>query len=418
MKKIILFIFGLLVFIPNMIFADMGAPGVEPYKATITNKNGAILYNREYDKEKNEHVYKDTKKKLEYGKTITITFEEYGYAIYDEYYINVADLTAVVKSYTMKDKEWGKKETAIVLKKTVLRQGPAGGYASTGVTLEPGTKVTARVNKNTAMYPWAYIEYNGNKGYMETLGATLAYGESTGTIMAFTNAKIIDSETGLQKGTLKANSVIKGTYYQLDAWSRSYYFDRDEIKGIVSIYEIATIEEEALTGTLKRDIKLYDLVDMDNENNMKEVATLKKGTKITANMYAHFNWGIVYYYQDGNTKGWVYDIDVQPEDDENYDSSDPKYGFALDYSFEKVANAQIDLEENIMTDLNNTTTNSENNTSDVTTPEDSTSIVKEEGSRTIPYEKLFMGVVVALILCIAALVTVILINRKKNRIDD
>ena len=429
MKKIILFIFGLLVFIPNMIFADMGAPGIDPYKATVSNKNGAPIYEYECDEKTDECSYKATTKTIKYGKTVIIISEEgeYGEASLSEdeaCTIKLSDITIIQKNYTMKESEWQKKETAIVLKKGELRKGPARGYGTTGVTLEPGTKVTARVNKNTSGNSWAYIEYNGSKGYFDTYEGSLAYGKTEGVVIAFTDTKILDSATGEAKGTLKVNSVIKGTYYNLDPWSRAYYFDRTEINGVISSQDVATDSEGTVVGTLKRDVKLYNNVDMyystgspEYEKNMQVITTLKKGTVVKTNITNGFNWADVYYYQDGNTKGWIYDLNNEPEYDDDgnpiYTKDESLYGYALETpEGENKEKVVINVEENIMTDL------PKDNTAVVPAqPNETQDIVAEEETRTIPYEKLFMGVVIALILCIAALVTVILINRKKNKID-
>ena len=91
MKKIVLLILGVLLFIPIMVFADMGAPGIETYSASIINKDGAIIYDRDYDEEAEKVVYIDTNKKVEYGKTVEIIEEEDGYALIEVGYLKLTD---------------------------------------------------------------------------------------------------------------------------------------------------------------------------------------------------------------------------------------------------------------------------------------------------------------------------------------
>ena len=205
MKKIILLIIGVLIIVPSIVFADMGAPATDSYKATVTNPDGA--------KDENGKVI------LKYGETITVDYEQDGMAYFKDGEVSVKDITAIEKNYTLKDKEWTKSDVGIVLKKIELKKGPAAAYEGTGITIEPYTTVTIRTQILEGGSSWVYVEYNGKKGFVDSLGGTITVGEGDAMLVAYTDTDILDPVTDKKIGTLKANSVIVGKYHYLDMWS-------------------------------------------------------------------------------------------------------------------------------------------------------------------------------------------------------
>ena len=79
----------------------------ESLRHSIINKNGAVIYDSDYDEKTGEDVYKATKKTVPYGKTVTVEMEEDGYADLEEYgCVKMSDIEPIQKNYTLKDKEW------------------------------------------------------------------------------------------------------------------------------------------------------------------------------------------------------------------------------------------------------------------------------------------------------------------------
>ena len=395
MKKTILLICGLLLFIPCIIFADMGAPAMEEYKATIINPDGAVLYEGDFGN------YKATNKKLEYGKTTIVGFEYGEYAELLEPYgvaVKLADIELVQKDYTFKDSEWSSLFGSVVLKDQVIRKGPASAYESTGVTIPAGTKVNLRTKTGGAINsPWGYVEYNGTKGYINSYDAGFTFGELETTMMPYEDVKLTDANTGKVIKTIKANTKLKGKIYDLNAYTYAYYIETENEKGLVE-KNIAFVSSDKVKFTAQKNLVVYDSLTSN-----KKVTTLSKGTTFKSKMIDQYNSGMIIYYENGNDKGWI---------NAGYDD--------IDYS--GFGERTFDNKVYTEAELNPTTPEVVEPTPDPTTPEVieptpdpiSPNQNQEQTKREIPYERLFMGVVVALILCITALITVILVNRKKK----
>ena len=296
MKKYLLVILSVLLFVPSIIFADMGAPAIEPYKATITNKDGAVLYDKKADDK-----YEATNKILKYGETVEITFddEEYAETNYTNY-IKQSDITMIEKNYTMKDSEWGKAYNALVLKELVVRTGPANGYDKTGLTLKPGTIVSIREGVFEGGSVWAYVNYNGQTGFIDTYNATITLGGRIETRVVMTDTKIKDASTGNEIGTLTAGTELYGKIYNVDAWSHSYYIETKDVKGIVEKFHLATKGKEITVNySGKKDLNVYSSGSVEST----VIGKIKPGTTFKTNIYSDEIMFGAFYYDDGTTKG-------------------------------------------------------------------------------------------------------------------
>ena len=72
MKKIFSYLVILLLFLPIFVLADGASPSFAPYNAYVSDKDGASLYDYDYDKE----TYIRTKHFLEYNHQIKVEDEE------------------------------------------------------------------------------------------------------------------------------------------------------------------------------------------------------------------------------------------------------------------------------------------------------------------------------------------------------
>ena len=120
MKKIVYLILGVLLFIPTLVKADGAGPGIISYKATPKSKDGAAIYC--YDGNKEDYV--KSSRKLEYGKTITITWED-DYIEFDpddDCVVKFDDLVPIEKNYKVNEKNLAKAREALVIQKMEIRQ--------------------------------------------------------------------------------------------------------------------------------------------------------------------------------------------------------------------------------------------------------------------------------------------------------
>ncbi len=132
-------------------YADMDAPQINPYTATISNPNGANYYEWE------DNGYKPIGT-LEYGTEIEITYEEesddgtvYGhFTLQNEKYsinfatIKISDLTILEENKFTKDyADLENPIDAIILKEggIEIHQGPAEGYSILDTKIPKGTKI-------------------------------------------------------------------------------------------------------------------------------------------------------------------------------------------------------------------------------------------------------------------------------------
>ena len=400
MKKVLVLIIGLVLFIPSIIFADMGSPGIEEYKATISNKDGATIY-----EELDFGEYGITNKKVEYGKTVAITFDDGEYAQVDfDYYIKLSDITLIDKNYKFVDSKWDKASTQIVLKDQEIRKGPANGYDSTGVKIPAGTKVKVRAYLEE-MSTWYYVDYNGTKGYIDSYKAKLTTLEASKNFKAYTDIDLVDPVTSKVIRTIKTNTIVSGTYYLLDQWSRSIYLYTENYKGIVPNYGLA-IKEETREYTATKDLKVYEKVDLDNQKGVKEIATIKKGTKFTSAYFESYYMDYIIYYEKGNTKGWIYDIPIIKEDEEGFTQEIHGVDWPIDDEESEVVipDEEEKVEEPIVVDSNEE--------EEVEEPTPSDAITTEEKKKN---DMLYLYIIGALIVCLVAIITIMLINKRKKQ---
>ena len=328
MKKIVYLILGVLLFIPTLVKADMSAPGIIGYKATPKSTSGADIY--QYDSER--EAYQKTGRKLEFGKIVTITWEDEFVSIDEDSddEVKLSDLTPVDKEFKVNVKDLSDPYEILILEKQEIKKGPARAYEGTGKYLEAGTKVTVRYlepdeegNSRSAgdATAWVYVEYNGTKGFIDTEGK-IAQNPVYTTVIASRDVEVTVHNTDTQIATIKANTKFDATIYELDLWSHGYYIEYNEIKGIVDDFEHFLPKRKPITFKPTRDISIYEDIEYndDYENIAKVVSTAKKGTSFKSEFYAMYADVAILYYENGDVKGWIEESGQNvDEDDEDSD---------------------------------------------------------------------------------------------------
>ena len=339
MKKIFYLILGVLLFIPALVKADMGAPIIKEYKASVINPKGATIY--EYDGKPIA-----TEEKIAYGTEVYVESEvemddclvsvNKGDAE-ESYFVKFKDITILVNNYKVNKKELTDKETALVLKDVKIRKGPALGYDSTGVTIKKGTKINIQwfkdedenitdpiENRYDNDNPWVYVEYNGTKGFISIEG-TIAYREIKKAMITNINAPITDGKNTLS--TIKVNTIIKDGIYLMDPWNSTYYIKYNGVAGYINMFDLVEKNKET-EFTTKRKINIYEEAGANKYENLKSIGSIPSGEKFTSSFY-NVDIDCNIYYEKGNTKGWIY---VVPDDagncgiswiDENIEEDEP-----------------------------------------------------------------------------------------------
>lgn len=390
MKKIIYLIISLFIFIPVCILADMSGPMIREYKATPKSPNGAPVYY--YDDEKEGYVKNG--EMLEFGKVITVDVEESEFICIDEdceKEVSIKDLVAVDNNYNIPENELSKEYDAIAIIDLDIKKGPASAYEGTGVTIKAGTKFKARdlgyVDDESKEFssdewnPYIYVNYNGTKGFVLSYEGTVGYGGSEQTGIASIDLPFTDPKTGAKIDTIKANTVIKTMIYGSDVWSGLYYLEYNGKWGTVD-NSVFIVEDKNIEFTVTENLKIYDKVTINDNGEItgKVIGTIPKGTKFNSKFYDSENWYMTIRYENANIKGWIYVENDDSEESDNYYK-----GLSFEWPYDDEIEKPTD---------------------------DNNDIVPAPKNNKMQIVYLCIGA--ALLISLTAVVTIILVNRKKN----
>lgn len=385
MKKLFYVLVGILVFMPLVVFADMGAPMVKPYKASVSNPDGASIY--EYSESAKKEI--PINKKIPYGTVVEVSFE-YNNLVevsYDDetLQISIKDIVPIEKEYNVSKSELGKETDAIILKSVEIKKGPADAYESTGTSIPKGTKIVIKYfgdDNGSVGNPWAYVEYKDVKGFINTLNASVAFSLIEENTMINKNTVIKDTETKTTLKNIKANTKIKkNTVYQTDMWSGLYYITYDGVSGYVEEDNLS-LKNHYTKYTTKNSVDLHETAD----RNSKVIGSVQGGVEIV-NFYDNsWNDRIAIYYEDTNQSGWIFD---------EYDSETSAY---KNLTYERLNTPVLDEDETIIEDET----------------EETPEVVEEQKTNNNPRKLVITCLVVSVCLCLTGLVCLILANKKRN----
>ncbi|MBQ6285211.1 MAG: hypothetical protein IJK67_02740 [Bacilli bacterium] len=396
MKKVFYVILGILLILPLTVNADMSAPMIERYKAVVTNPNGARLYEYGYDAEDDTATDElvATNVFIPYNKQIEVEGEnEDGETAWtDDYdgFFYLRDITLVKKDYKIDTRKYGEKFTSTVLKDTVIKKGPAEIYDSTGVTIKAGETITLRL-VDSEWNPWAYVEYNGIKGFINTMGGTVTYDEVEIELITNVMIKLND------KVTIPVNTVLKKDVYNLDPWNSKYYVKYNGAAGYINEEEIVSKSDETMEITALEDLNIYEQAnELINKKNLKVIGKLKKGTTFKTYYYDDYQECTAYYEKD-NVKGWIYtEYDYENELDNGEYYCGVQFGDEDEEEYEDPIETPDNPEVIVPIDINPNPTPTE---------------IKRNPSM----ETLYWCLAAVAVVSITSIVTIVLINKKKNK---
>ncbi len=460
MKKIIYLILGVLLFIPTLVKADGAGPGIISYKATPKSSKGADIYR--YDGNIGEKV--KTGRKLAYGKVITITWEDEFVRVDEEDednedVVKLSDLVPVEKNYKVNEKNLISPKEVLVIRKMEIKKGPAGGYDGTGKFIPVGAKIKIRFfqyyDKDEKKYldeqsAWAYVEYNGTKGFIDTEKNIAFDGVYTTMITAEEDGKITDVEENNIIATIKPCTKFNAMIYERDTWAGGYYIEYKNIKGITD-YFFPKMKTITFNPTIP--VKVYDGIKYNDKNEFdsKVITTIPKGTTFTSDYYDIYDGTLKVYYEKDNIRGWIFE-DISDEflsDEDDLDEEDEewwgnkalaeletRYGFTnpKDYNIVAVEKKDTDNSHNPITilktpikidngDDEEEDVEGQGDTGETPTPVDKSDAPKTDEKTGIKKftHKIPMLVYyclgAAVIVSLTAVVTVLLVNKKKKNIS-
>lgn len=390
MKRIKKLFVLLLLVIPFGVNADMGAPEIKPYDMVVTNPDGVDYYDSINLSTVSGHLDKDT--------VITIDYENdnsYSFSYNDTHgYLKDVDNLVLVKDTFDPEKETlpesyklAKKEKAIVYadEGIDIQAGPAKIYKKVG-HLKKGTVVEY---KYIATSTYIYVETNNGKGWIRILD---------GKVLIENNTKYIFAEDYKTTcGTIPKNTIITPEY-KTDKWSKSALFKYNKCETLINIFRSSEI-----LGFYSSKYNALDALNVreTTDPDSKVLTVIPAGEDYIA-LATSTNWENEVdrqYVSYNGVKGWVL------ASGDNY-----KFVEQIDTIPEDEILETTDEDSNVAT---------VDNANDVTNDEvldiAKEPITNESSSKLSAKTIVIICVVAGVSLALAAIVTIILINKKKNK---
>ena len=403
------------------VFADMGAPEIEPYKASISNVNGAKYYNSEGNEAG----------KLDYGTTITISYEienwetkertatfSFAEEQYEFYTISINDITPLEDEadkvkYSKEDKE----ELIILSEDGVeISEGPAYGYEKTGVVIPKGEELTGyRTEKMGSAVPWFFVTYEGTSGWVCELNGVIGYGKDYEDQKLLTpRATKIYKEADYRKAAavIPANTIITD-FLEIDDWSQGYYVTYEGVSGYLSNGYCAVnfpwLETEKKSFEYEVNYPEVKLYKEANTNGEVLIDNIPVGTKLEYFYGEDIRFTGWIYTSYNNVNGWVYYIE---------DGS--VYKDYLQYANDAIlAQESEEIEEDVIEENEEVTENTvtERENEETVMNEVATEEQKEnKGSSTMvsATQIVIICAMFGVTIAVTSFVTIALVNRKKK----
>ena len=395
-----------LLLIHSQVYADMGAPMLNAYEASVSNPNGATYYQFDYTNDTSSLISKGT---LSYGTTVEINYEEkfngktYGMFSQNSIwgYIDLDDLK-LLNDVSGKSIEpiYSEEITITVLEEDGLEihEGPAYAYNVVGEKIPYKTKLIAyRIGEYAnSEDPWFYVNYKDTAGYVCELNGTLGTPPSYAKTIKTPTEINIYSSTAQEEviGTLAPNTIIK-SFYDVDAWSRMYYV-RGKVSGYVSMYDVTIAPINLYKQTLHIPTEGYDLYEYADESS-------KIITHVTEGDYSFKYCTDAIYYDE---PGWV---NISYNNQNGWVLTDSSH---LNFNFDQLVEDDEEEIETIEPEDENIENAIEEIDSTVMPVEDSQKIELEPGIR-FP-QIIVICVIVGIIVAITTTITITYINRKSK----
>lgn len=330
MKKftfVIIFIV-VLFFIPVICNADVGVPGITPYKVRVKNPNGIIMKS-----------YNNKEKRVSYDTILEIRFEirnndkVCGLVLEEnspeEYIVDLSEVELIADEVDISGLEPQEPTTMYVYDEgAYLYKGPSKIYDKVdgNVMIPVGTTISFEYSDDM----WAYVEYNGHKGwvYIFSMIDVSPYNEGSclvsqpsdrnTSLYTLTDIYLTSSPRSTEKSGIVVPAFTEVTYkyyYNAHAHRQSFCI---EYNGKEGWYEE---EEYAIACNCKnRDINLITITDIPVYSTCRNtdstvLTTIPKNTEcdviyVTSDEHDIETWCYVSY---NGVEGWIQNLYEDPK---------------------------------------------------------------------------------------------------------
>ena len=439
MKKKLLFMFVLILAVISIqiaVLADMDAPSIKPYNATVSNVEGARLYDFIENGTSNS-TFEDVGS-LKYGDSIKIVYEVdvegelYGiYHVKGEHegptlYIKINDIKAIEETPVepSEDALKNSKKAIVLVDDVEIYEGPAYGYNKKEIVLTKGTEIELYNDQVKAGNPWYFVKTNDASGWVCILNGAVGiknadaeYFEKNKEIMTSKELKVYKDTTYSEVvGTIPVNTKIED-FWDIDDWSWGLYIEYNNISGYVQSDDYATnmpwIKEESIEYIANYPAKIYKEADLRSEVLVEEVpletklkATYAVNTQATTWIYVNYN----------DISGWLFDVNELLSEGETYqDVLDRELEYYKleeeNFKNENLNNENLDNESNSTEEFKEETASTEEMQKDVIVGQTNEDVLYTVSGMQI----VLICVAFAIVLALTVLVTIILVNKNNKK---
>ena len=370
-KRISKILLVMVLSVPFMVKADMGAPMIREYEAVITTDRKITCK----DGKKTMTLSKGDKVKVS-GSVIDDDEASYYITSLDYHYecdIKVGEFAPVdaevkpTDSNVYDQKEYTTFEVAV--DNLTVRKGPDVAYEEVG-KLQKGTIAKFRyINDSDGMPAYVYVDYNGIKGWINITGKNILVTLDNNVKRSY----IASKDTQTKCGVIPRNTVVAAVKAYGLNYGHILLYNGCEFEAS-GIYTLEYMDGSEIYGKLTKDTKIYEYADTSS----KVLGTAKKGEYLSAiadSYGSDYTLDFIYVHQNG-VKGWV------------------KYYEGL-------------IDDNAIDETTTTTTQAVETTT--------TKKAKEKEEKKSGKDIVVICVIVAAGLAVAALSTILIINKKKNK---
>lgn len=393
MKKLLKILLLIVLIIPVIAKADMGAPEIIQYTAIVVKEGGVDYYSySEGGLKVGGHLDKDT--------TVNVQFESirdgetYLYSCKDDnncFFVKSTDVLPKEEGLVSPDQNPVYKlsepnEFLVVVDEVDVREGPSAAYKSLG-TLKKGYKGTYKYQLSSHIY----VEENGLKGWVEMIDKQVLTKSKTKYIAKY-NLKT-------ECGTIPENTIVDSpwTTTMWDGVSIISYHGCDTYVNTFKSSALYSLTDDSTQETFATG-KIYETARME-----KTLTTVPEGATITLlASYDGVGGPSTRYVEYNGVKGWFIEDKYYDDIKANLPANEPIE--------EKTSDPPVEIPKETPTEQpTETPTEQPTETTGETKKDDSK---ESKGLDTLTI--VLMCVIGALAIALAAVITIVLVNKKKK----
>lgn len=312
----------LILCVPCIAKADMGAPMLREFEIVVVNPEGIDYDANDYNEEATGHLNKDDVVVVisEYDNQYDIGLKNSdgtysilgqirsldGFSIVQEE-VDPTETTKGIKKFD------SKKQALVYNEKGVsVYSGPSKVYKYLG-SIKKGIKLEYQYAiDGEGGLTYIYVDYKGLKGWVEILNKNVLIENEIQYIFR------VDVES--ECGTIPKNTILTPEY-ATDKWSKSALFEYNGCKTLLDVFKSDDIFPLYLgKGKSKVDLSMYD--DSDKSNL---IMTIPAGSDFTYYTGSDSQMGIVdvHYVEYNGKRGWIFNT---------YDDFEIEYGDKVEYA--------------------------------------------------------------------------------------